>query len=150
MKTCTKCQESKKMSDFYSDKSKKDGKNSFCKQCQTLKNYKWSKKNNDYNAKYAKDWRSTRKISEKDKKLKSRYGITMNEFEELNKKQNKVCAICGGINRDRTLAVDHCHDTGNVRGLLCSRCNIGLGLFKDNQKLLAKAIDYLKMFTKKY
>lgn len=58
--------------------------------------------------------------------------------------QNNVCAICGGRNSDRDLAVDHNHITGEVRGLLCTRCNMGLGYFMDNPRLLASALVYLE------
>jgi len=73
------------------------------------------------------------------------YGITLEEYEVLLIKQNNVCAICSastGSNNKR-LAVDHNHQTGVVRGLLCDDCNIGLGKFKDNPNLLIKAINYL-------
>ena len=73
------------------------------------------------------------------------YGITLEEYEILLTKQNNSCAICNaptGSNGKR-LSVDHNHQTGEVRGLLCDDCNIGLGKFKDNSNLLAIAINYL-------
>lgn len=77
------------------------------------------------------------------------YGITQEEYEELKAQQGDVCAICGqpevrvhkGIKVD--LCVDHDHETGKVRGLLCARCNHGLGNFKDSPENLSNAIDYL-------
>lgn len=54
-----------------------------------------------------------------------------------------ACAICG-VRPDRSLALDHCHKTGKLRGLLCFSCNVALGHFKDDPKLLRKAIRYLK------
>jgi len=74
------------------------------------------------------------------------YGITIQEYDSLYAKQNEGCAICQsptGSNGKR-LAVDHDHQTGEVRGLLCDDCNTGLGKFKDNPNLLATAINYLK------
>lgn len=59
-------------------------------------------------------------------------------------KQNGICAICGSPPSDKRLAVDHCHTTGKIRGLLCSSCNCALGLFKDNTELLDRAAGYLK------
>jgi hypothetical protein len=84
--------------------------------------------------------------------LKYRYGISVEQFNLIRKKQDGCCAICKielEIKKDSTfrskkVAVDHCHVTGKVRGLLCSSCNQGLGLFRDNETLLASAIEYLK------
>ncbi len=56
--------------------------------------------------------------------------------------QDGKCAICR-IVPSRTMAVDHCHDTGAIRGLLCSNCNTGIGLLRDNPEILARAIIYL-------
>ena len=67
------------------------------------------------------------------------------EYEELLKKQNNCCAICGITAEEvnKKLVVDHNHETLKVRGLLCRSCNSGLGFFKDNQIHLAMAIEYL-------
>jgi len=80
--------------------------------------------------------------------LKAKYGITAEEYDQMLLKQENVCAICGleaggGRGAESRLAVDHNHETGKVRGLLCNNCNNGLGRFKDNPELLRKAIDYL-------
>lgn len=79
-----------------------------------------------------------------------KYGLTPETYEALSNEQKGNCAICGlnenSINQRGThyrLAVDHCHDTGKVRGLLCSNCNTALGLFKDNPMFLNSAIKYL-------
>lgn len=77
--------------------------------------------------------------------LKYRYGLTLVAYAELLKKQNGFCAICKG-NRSkikRKLSVDHCHNTGKVRGLLCHICNSGIGLFNDKTDLLKQAYEYL-------
>lgn len=73
---------------------------------------------------------------------KRRYGVTDEEYQTLLIKQNGVCAICSKT-CTRQLALDHDHDTGKVRGLLCNSCNRGLGYFKDSQVLLGNARDYL-------
>ena len=78
--------------------------------------------------------------------IKKTYDITYEDYEELLEQQNYHCAICESkISSSRTsrLFIDHNHNTGKVRGLLCSACNHGLGLFKDSPKLLKKAISYL-------
>jgi len=85
----------------------------------------------------------------RDQKLRYVFGITIAEYYELHKKQSGVCAICG---RPETkmlhgvitnLSVDHDHETGKVRGLLCYRCNTGIGKLRDSADLLRKAADYL-------
>jgi hypothetical protein len=71
-------------------------------------------------------------------------GLTIPQFEEMELRQGGVCKICGGISTaGRRLAVDHCHKTKIVRGLLCHNCNSALGLFKDNPSLLLQAALYL-------
>jgi hypothetical protein len=84
---------------------------------------------------------------ERKSKLKITYGITPDQYDDLLVRQNGKCAICavkkpGG--RTKMFFIDHCHNTGSVRGLLCMRCNTGLGLFLDNPKFLLNAISYLK------
>lgn len=71
------------------------------------------------------------------------YKMTPDEFQSLKDKQNGQCAICGISPKDR-LVVDHCHKTGRVRGLLCRKCNLGIGYLKDSIEFLSKAIEYLK------
>ncbi len=82
--------------------------------------------------------------------LSRNFGITLHDYNKRLADQFGVCAICGkretmqtsdGV---RALAVDHCHNTGRVRGLLCSRCNTGIGSFEDDVTLLQSAISYLQ------
>jgi len=78
--------------------------------------------------------------------FKSRYGIDYKEWERLNELQNGKCKICGIVGNDtkRYLMLDHCHTTGKVRGLLCNKCNLALGHFKDSIEIMKKAILYLE------
>lgn len=76
------------------------------------------------------------------------YKMTLDEYQAMYDEQNGLCLICNQQTKGRgeqknTLAVDHNHTTGKIRGLLCSHCNTGLGLFRDNKKLLQQAINYL-------
>ena len=82
----------------------------------------------------------------KDLKLRNTYGITLADYNTMFKEQKGCCKICGThqSNLERPLFVDHCHITEDVRGLLCSNCNTGLGMFKDNVTFLKNAIEYLK------
>ena len=84
-------------------------------------------------------------------RLKADFNITLEEYNALLEKQGGACAICGtketGVQepgkREHSMYVDHDHATGAVRGLLCSRCNFGLGQFRDDPKLLLRAVAYL-------
>ena len=85
--------------------------------------------------------------------LKRTYGITYKQYLELYKNQKGKCKICGSEGfkmaeyHKTLLVVDHCHETGKVRGLLCHNCNRGLGLFHDSKDDLLKAIEYLEGAT---
>ena len=79
-------------------------------------------------------------ISKRNSNLKYRYGITEKDFDDMYSAQKGRCAIC---NEKKPLVVDHDHDTGEVRGLLCNTCNSGMGKLMDNMLLLARALKYL-------
>ena len=84
------------------------------------------------------------KDSTKNRRLLKRYNITLEDFNKLYLYQEGKCAICKkSINKEKEAHVDHCHDSGKVRGVLCDNCNRGLGNFQDNIKTLQQAIDYL-------
>ena len=89
------------------------------------------------------EWKSKRHYF-----LKHKFGITEIQYNEMLKNQNNACAICkseeSGDIRTVALAVDHCHKTGVVRGLLCSSCNKAIGFLKDSVQNLESAIEYLK------
>jgi hypothetical protein len=84
--------------------------------------------------------------------LKRKFGITVEQFNEMLTAQNGVCAICGTAEIEqrtgRRLSVDHCHASGRIRALLCIRCNPGLGSFKDSPELLRAAADYIEAHKK--
>lgn len=80
-----------------------------------------------------------------------KYKISLEEYNNMLLSQNNLCSICNqeetslsSLGKVKNLAVDHCHKTGKVRGLLCWKCNVSLGRFKDSIELLQNAIDYLK------
>ena len=78
----------------------------------------------------------------RDYQLRYKYNITLADYEVLFDGQGGLCKICGQTS-SRLLVVDHDHATGKIRGLLCSNCNSGIGLLKDDIKVLANAISYL-------
>lgn len=81
----------------------------------------------------------------------SRLGIAGRAYAEMLESQGGRCAICGGTDpggsKNVHFAIDHCHETGTVRGLLCAPCNQALGLFKDNPERLRAAAEYLERST---
>lgn len=131
-KTCTMCRKIKIISEFTNKTSAKDGKESSCKECK----YAWNKR-----------WAEENKQIIRSGKLTQCYNINLDYYNELFKQQEGRCAICNIHQSEltRILSVDHNHETGEIRGLLCGKCNVGLGHYNDNIKLLKKAIDYLKL-----
>lgn len=102
-------------------------------------------------ADYQRKWRNENPDRTKSHELKKMFGITLEEYEALLIAQNGVCAICGGkeTTKDkdgapRRMPVDHCHTTGRIRGLLCTQCNRGLGMFSDSPERLRAAASYLE------
>ena len=101
----------------------------------------WRKLNPDYDKKN----RNHEKVREN--AWRRRYGITREDYEQMLKSQEGACAICrtNKVGRNHTyFHVDHDHETGKIRGLLCDLCNRGLGYFKDDFKILYSATIYLK------
>lgn len=162
MKTCKRCNESKPLSDFYKEKRSPDGLYARCKSCHIkqvngeIAPIKY--RNPSVNSKNRKAKRpfigpvKPKNVNKYIYKYYDRsptyrqYGLTHQEFQDLYDSSKGLCAICGTSEEDngRALAIDHCHDTLKVRGLLCDRCNHGLGHFKDNPDFLNAAIEYLK------
>lgn len=134
---CTVCKAEKALSEFPIRKTHRPGKPvSQCTACRVAYNKTYREKNKE---KFL--------AIERKSKLKITYGITPEQYNDMLDKQEGKCAIClakkpGG--RTKMFFIDHCHDTNKVRGLLCMRCNTGLGLFLDNPKFLLSAISYLK------
>jgi hypothetical protein len=87
-----------------------------------------------------------RNLQKRDAGLRQRYGISLEEYSKILEIQNGVCAICNEkCPTGRNLAVDHCHATGKVRGLLCVRCNQGLGHFMDKEDLINNMLNYVRI-----
>lgn len=139
MKTCTKCNCSAIDADFFQDRQKKDGLSSSCKQCHA-KYYK-----TDAVKQRQHRWRTSGagKKWTTGYNLKRCFGLTSDDYARMLASQDGVCAICGGVNPNNALAVDHNHITGKIRGLLCITCNFRVGLI-ENEMLLAKTHQYLE------
>jgi hypothetical protein len=115
LRVCSRCNEAKDPAEFYENVRHKDGRKRVCKDCH-------------------RDWH-----------LRTSYGITPEIYKKLQSLNDGGCHICSNKNTNgKRLSVDHDHDTGLVRGLLCEDCNLGIGRFKDDEKRLAEAIFYLR------
>jgi hypothetical protein len=132
------------------DKRNKEWAKSHPERVRSIK--KKSKKNHPETNKAYKTRRRTRKrdqeLTAEYRRLLKRYGLTLEAYEALLLKQGGKCAICGSEKPSSRggkvrFAVDHHHETGVVRGLLCSSCNLGIGLFRENVQVLLAAIQYL-------
>ena len=89
-----------------------------------------------------------KQISTRNSQLR-RYGLTIEQYTAMRISQGDCCAICKEFANGKTLSVDHNHITGQVRSLLCSKCNTGLGMFRENKQLLQNTIDYLKRYEER-
>lgn len=131
------CKLEKPINSFYKHPLAKDGYHTRCQKClreaTRISRYLHPEK-----------WRSYGRVST----LRNRYGLEIDDYEALAKAQEGKCAICETIHVNRrganNFAVDHDHVTGAVRGLLCHKCNRGLGCFNDSAELVIKAALYLK------
>ena len=133
MKTCTKCETVKDLTEFHKGKGYKDGYRSECKVCISA---------------YYKARNATTQQKEKNRawSYQRKYGITPVQYDEMLAAQGGGCSICKSPESKRSgqrLMVDHDHKTGEVRGLLCNPCNAAIGLLGDNISTLQNAINYL-------
>jgi hypothetical protein len=112
-----------------------------------IKDYKaqWYLKNKERLKNTFKSRYQTTKEAVRAANLKNYYGISLEQYAALFKQQQGCCAICSMSQEQLStkLCVDHNHATGEIRGLLCSRCNFGLGSFKDNPDVMIKAAAYV-------
>jgi len=161
-KTCTKCGEEKSLTEYYvSNRQGEQYTNPQCKKCcnqystQYAKTHrgitrkavsKWTKNNPEKNRYKSKRWKSNNPEYRREYELKTRYGLTLEDYKQLIKDQDGKCAICGEVAQDTlsSLFVDHDHITGEIRGLLCIRCNAGIGFLQDSPIICREAANYLE------
>lgn len=140
-KTCTKCGIAKDRSEFAKSKDGKYGPilMSVCRSCKSIRALQWFYDNRERSL-----------ANQRARRMRKEYDLEVEEYEALLIRQDHRCAICGEKETTirggklQTLSVDHCHDTGRIRGLLCNTCNRAIGLFKDNVDLLRRAANYLE------
>lgn len=150
-KTCKRCGEHKDREAFCIRQSgeRKGHLSAHCRACMTTyAKYRWEKSPEHVGAI---EWRS---------KIKRRYGISEADYNAMLESQGHACAICRSPqswsrgykhkkNGSSRFMVDHCHETGKVRGLLCTRCNRALGLLRDSVENFLSAVAYLKKSQQK-
>ena len=166
-KLCRRCGETKPIKEFFNIKTSKDGWDYHCKICRRLFNSESYQRNKVERLKKAQEWyinnkqeigKYRKEYYQKNKpkaqwqsrinKL-AKYGLTLEQYDALLEKQNSVCAICKKGSW-RNLAVDHNHENGEVRGLLCHKCNALLGYAQDSIIILKRSIVYLTCPTTTY
>lgn len=144
-KICSSCNTIKPLSDFYKESRVKDGRARRCKKCHGKATRHYRLKNPEvYQKASLKYWHSLQ-VDRKKSKTLSRYGLSLDQYKAMIKAQDGVCAICKKeCSSGLGLSVDHCHETGKIRGLLCKKCNSALGMLNDNIANFEAAILYLK------
>jgi hypothetical protein len=161
MKTCRKCGEPKPLLAFYKMPGMRDGHRNDCIRCNLEAQAKRRALDPEANRRRAREWQlanpervkakhaeyvadGRKSASNRKSHLKRKYALTIEQYDQMLAKQGGGCAICGRPPRpDISLHVDHDHETGRIRGLLCFRCNNALGDFLDDESLLREAAGYL-------
>lgn len=136
MKKCNRCDETKAEDHFYFANRATGRRQNHCKTCQKARSRESALKEPEETRKYMRSYH-----------LEKKYGITHSDYVALLEEQDGRCAICNTDDpegRYGIFHVDHDHDTGAVRGLLCPACNMGLGKFQDAEALLLRAAEYLQ------
>jgi len=164
MKICSKCGNEKPLSEYYKKYDTKDGLKNHCKTCSKIQNKQqylknrenrlekqcqYYLKNSEHVKEYGKNWRKRNREYCKEYDLHRHYNLTKIEFEKILIDQNFKCAICNEILvPGKQTHIDHCHNSMKVRGILCHRCNTGIGLFKESIYNLKEAIKYIEKHEK--
>lgn len=146
-KICTKCELPKRLDEFFPLYGKSNH-NSWCKQCHTTNNIarmKFRRDNEPGYREYVRNYARKRRF-------RIKFGITIEDYEKMLAAQGGGCAIChrtdkvidGHLGTPKMFPVDHDHKTGRMRGILCDRCNRGIGLLQDSVELIKSALKYLQ------
>jgi hypothetical protein len=150
-RACTRCSEVKAPEEFPRDRGRADGRSQYCKPCSASKTseYRYVISPDLYRARkkasYGRNRETVRRY-----RLRVNFGMTLAQYDEMLALQDGKCAICRepetatAVGKVLELAVDHDHETGEVRALLCGNCNKGLGNFRDSPELLLAAASYLQ------
>ena len=141
-KICTKCKIEKPVSCFYKNCGNKDGLTYICIQCNAKYKKDNRKRYSEQQAQYVKNHPEIRS-----RRILKTYGLTAEAYHKMFVSQKGVCAVCKKpCSRNTFLSVDHDHKTGRVRKLLCSHCNLILGLAGDDPHIFVAFVSYLGQF----
>ena len=134
-KTCKRCGQEKPVDAFASYGRSKDGLDYWCRICHNTHN----------NERRRRGWDKVLDDC-KTYKLKAKYDLTREQYTDMLEAQEYKCAICQSeiVPFTKQTHVDHNHETNKVRGLLCNKCNMGLGMFNDSWQLLSQVMNYLE------
>lgn len=134
MKQCADCLNELPFSAFGTNSNGKHGLNTYCRECSTIRMRAWRARNLE-----------KVKVKERRGHLKRKYGITLEEYNQLLHDQDGKCKLCGREQRqNRALLVDHSHSTGEVRGLLCEACNYAVYVVETFPEWTEQALTYLE------
>lgn len=160
-KTCRHCEKVLSLDEFHRNSKSSETRRLDCKACVAQKHRQWYEQNPERRREISRRWAAANperkkaqdrrryllnREADRAQKRRRKYGITPDELQALSDRQGGRCAVCGTDEAGGrgVLHVDHDHATGRVRGLLCHRCNTGLGLFRDDPVSLQAAIKYLE------
>jgi hypothetical protein len=134
VKTCSKCKKMKPVTEFHLRSKEEPWPKSACKECHRSRARQYWREN------------PISKEVQKEKNLRNSFGIGLEDYNRMLQQQDNCCAICGknADNFPKSLAVDHDHTSGKIRGLLCMYCNTALGKFEDSKQNLLNALSYLE------
>lgn len=150
-KACKKCGETKPIGQYHRRRSAKDGRQTICGTCATAIALAFNQSHPEYHRRHARDWARKNPERKADNHLKWRLGVEYGTYDRMLVEQGGKCAICETTDpgaRTKRFHMDHDSATGDIRGLLCSRCNTGIGQMRHSQPLLLAAIKYLESDSK--
>ena len=146
-KECTACKQILPITDFYKSHISNAGTQIYKPKCKVCENNITKARYANLTTEERKSYYSksnAKKDYHKDYRLKTKYGITLNQFNEMYEQQNGCCSICNTYVPDNKIVVDHHHKSGIVRKLLCHNCNVVLGHAKEDPNILLKCVEYLR------
>lgn len=177
MKKCCECKKTLEFKEFNKSSSTKDGHQNWCRPCQKLKyseyrkshpeitGARWKRYYQRHKDRMIKRTRSYEKSLGEEEYIKrwktynknskfTRYGLSESEYNQMLKEQEQKCGMCEKLfdkNKPRSIHIDHDHATGQVRGILCDRCNLFLGVFESDkfQKKISRVQAYLRKTEKR-